>query len=153
MRLIIDTSVLGKLCNPNSAQSLAESMGRLLRYESDLELLVPQVVDYELRRKLLQLARFDSDQRKQNLAARSLDRLDQVGKGRMRQMTQEVMLRAALKWAELRNAGTPTAHEHSLDIDVIIACHALIEKAEVITTNTRHFERLGVRISPLSTAI
>jgi len=54
------------------------------------------------------------------------------------------MMLAAQLWAQMRNAGTPTAAPAALDGDVILAAQArtVDENAIVATTNVRHLELL-----------
>ena len=98
--------------------------------------MLPEIIDYERRRKMLLIASTSSirylDALKENIAYAPL--------------TTEVMLRAARLWAEARRQGLPTASEGRLDVDVILAAQAL-ELAEggdeviVATGDPRHLSR------------
>jgi hypothetical protein len=62
-----------------------------------------------------------------------------------------MMRRAAEFWANARNAGLPTAPDHALDGDVILAAQVAISAAAqdsvVATTNVKHLERfVGARL-------
>ncbi len=98
--------------------------------------VLPEIVDYEHRRKLLHLGSTNSllylDESKENIAYEPL--------------TTEAMLRAAQLWADARKRGLPTAPEGRLDVDVILAAQALGPAGEggevvVATTNPRHLSR------------
>jgi predicted nucleic acid-binding protein len=100
------------------------------------EVLLPEICDYELRRKLLHLIR--KGQSKQ----RSIDRLDELGKLLdYLPLDTDTMLRAAQVWAEARLRGLPTAPDHSLDGDVILAAQALEVNGTVVTHNPKHLSR------------
>jgi hypothetical protein len=98
-------------------------------------LVVPEIADYEVRRELIRAGR--------DLGVARLDALCR-GLG-YAPITTEVMRDAAALWAEARNRGTPTAHHHALDGDVILAAQAraLDDEDEVVvaTTNVSHLGR------------
>ncbi|MGA2501967.1 MAG: hypothetical protein ABSH20_29855 [Tepidisphaeraceae bacterium] len=76
-------------------------------------MIVPEIVEYELRRELLRADK-----------TRSLTRLDRLIADP--QISHLLLNTAALRlaaelWAQLRKAGVPTADPHALDIDVILA--------------------------------
>lgn len=151
MRLVVDTGVLGRLCNPRRFSQLSREIERISLEAPGTELIVPEVVDYELRRKLLHLSQYASDPTKQTASRKALMRLDKLGVilGRAA-VTESVAREAAQLWAEARGEGRSTAHEQSLDIDVIVAAHCKLEQAEVLTLNKKHLERYGIAISSLS---
>jgi len=99
-------------------------------------LCIPEITDYETRRGLHHLAL-----RSGRSTTRSLQRLDQLGSLlTYLPLTTSVLRRAARLWAGARFKGLPTGP--SLDVDVILAAHALeISDAVVVTDNLRHLRR------------
>lgn len=98
-----------------------------------MQVLVPEIADYELRRELLRSGR------KRSIAV--LDRYKQY-LGYV-PLTTEVMLQAAEFWAIARNQGKPTAPDRALDGDVILAAQAEVlgrsgDDVVIATTNVRH---------------
>jgi predicted nucleic acid-binding protein len=129
VKLLLDTVVLGEICHPRKYPEVKGWLGRVVK---EHEILVSEVADYELRRELHRIG-----------AQRSLARLDELTRElRYVPVTTATWRAAARLWAMLRNAGVPTAASAGLDGDVLIAAQALAEDAVVITTNTRHFERV-----------
>jgi predicted nucleic acid-binding protein len=136
MRLLLDTTVLSRLCYP-----FREENRLLMQWFEDATrdghlLCVPEVTDYETRRGLLHLA-FRSGRS----TTRSLRHLDELGSLlTYLPLTTSVMRRAASLWADARFKGLPTGS--SLDVDVILAAHALeVSDAVVVTDNLRHLRR------------
>jgi len=130
VRLLLDTVVLGEVCHPRKYADVRAWLAHAVAHH---EVLISEVVDYELRRELL---RIDSH--------RSLNRLDEL----TRELTYVSMAtstwRAAAKlWATLRRRGKTTAAPNALDGDVLIAAQALAEGACVVTPNLRHFEAIA----------
>jgi predicted nucleic acid-binding protein len=136
MRLLLDTTVLSRLCYPFRAENrpLVEWFEAALR--ADNLVCVPEIADYETRRGLHHLAL-----RSGRSTTRSLQHLDRLG-GLLTYLplTTAVMQRAASLWADARFRGIPTGV--SLDADVILAAQALeISDAAVVTDNLRHLRR------------
>ncbi|MEX0784162.1 MAG: PIN domain-containing protein [Dehalococcoidia bacterium] len=98
-------------------------------------IVIPEIVDYELRRELIRLGNVESTDRLSGLA--------QVF--RYAPITTAIMRRAAELWADSRREGRPTADPRELDVDVILAATAqsLQEEDEVLvaTTNLVHLSR------------
>lgn len=96
-----------------------------------VEVIIPEIADYEVRRNLLLEG-----------LTKSVERLDRL-KGALiyQPLTKEVMLRAAEMWAEARRAGMPTADAKELDGDVILAAQAEQADAIVATENVGHLAR------------
>lgn len=135
MRLLLDTTVLSRLCHPACAEdfALGQWFDEVAR-EEDLVCL-PEITDYETRRGLLHIAL-----RNGRSTTKSLRRLDQLGSSlTYLPMTTSVMLRAARLWAEARFKGFPTGP--SLDVDTILAAQALEISGAVVTHNLRHLGR------------
>jgi predicted nucleic acid-binding protein len=76
--------------------------------------VVPEIIDYELRRELIRLDRPKSIALLDNLAAN-------IGYLRL---DSETYLIAAAMWAEVRNRGLGTAGPQRLDIDCLLAAQA-----------------------------
>jgi predicted nucleic acid-binding protein len=99
--------------------------------------MIPEIADYEVRRELVRVG-----------ATAGLRRLDaHLGRFRLLPLERPALLRAAELWAQIRNAGLPTADPHALDADAILAGQALTaaSPAQVVvlaTTNRRHLGRL-----------
>lgn len=99
-------------------------------------MVLPEIADYELRRKLLHLVRTG------RASTSSLQRLDALGRTLdYLALDTPTMRRAAELWAESRAAGTSTAPPAALDGDVILAAQALQVSGTVVTENRRHLSR------------
>lgn len=138
MRLLLDTTVLSRLCYP-----FREENQPLLRWfvdasSADNLVCLPEIADYETRRGLLHLAL-----RSGRSTTRSLHHLDRLGDLlTYLPLTTSTMQRAAGLWADARFRGIPTGP--SLDADVILAAQALeISDAAVVTDNVRHLARFA----------
>ncbi len=98
--------------------------------------VLPEIIDYELRRELLRLGASASIRRLDRLC--SLLEYLPLDTGTMRE--------AAALWAMARSKGRPTADKHALDADVILAAQVRQRgpSASVIaTSNVSHFELLA----------
>lgn len=108
-----------------------------------VELLVPEIADYELRRELLRAGKTKSINRLNNLIYNCLIPLD-----------SPTMKKAAELWSIIRRQGRPTASNDSLDGDVIIAAQAIMQldkfdQVVIVTTNLNHilqFEAQGIKV-------
>ena len=132
--VILDSGPLGMLCNPNrSPQTLAIRDWLAALLASGRRVIIPEIADYEVRREFLR-----------NRSPLALSMLDGYGR-RIEYLTiaTETMRLAAELWATVRNAGVPTAHQHALDGDVILAAQALRLAIPVIvaTGNSSHISR------------
>jgi predicted nucleic acid-binding protein len=90
--------------------------------------ILPEIVDYEIRRELLRANKLSGLSKSEILYL---------------PITTEIMLKAAELWAKARQQGKPTADNQALDGDVILASQALTLKNlgyEVIiaTSNKKH---------------
>jgi hypothetical protein len=95
--------------------------------------IVPEIADYELRRELLRTN-----------GVIGLTNLDTYCKQlEYLPLTTAIMHRAAELWAQVRNIGRPTAPDHALDGDVILAAQAISlgVPAIVATANPGHLMR------------
>jgi len=107
-----------------------------------VEVVVPEIVDYELRRELLRLRASAS-------ASASIARLDVflgAVPGRLLPLGTPALRRATELWADLRRTGRPTTDPHALDVDVILAAQMLVAFPgggfAVATTNVAHLSLL-----------
>lgn len=139
MRLIfLDTGPLGLISNPRSKpQTLrCRQWAHDLLAVGGVRVIVPEIADYELRRELIRAG-----------ATAGLRRLDQVKAGlEFAPITSDIMLKAAELWADVRNAGRPTAPPEALDGDCILAATALLaagpgDHVTVATSNIGHLAR------------
>ena len=137
MTFVLDAGLVSRLVHPARAQyrPVARWMDGLLARGRDV-IVLPEIVDYEVRRKLLHLVRRDQ------ASTRSVARLDDLGQNlEYLPLTTAMMRRASELWAEARLQGVPTASADSLDADAILAAQALAVGGAVITTNPRHLGR------------
>ncbi len=99
-------------------------------------IVVPEVVDYEVRRELLRAGKTNGIVRLNTIQAA----LEYVP------ITTSAMLLAADLWAQARQQGQPTADIHALDGDVILCAQALTlgvpaNEIVVATLNVGHLAR------------
>ncbi len=136
--ILLDSSPLGLITNPRphpEAQACKQWLATLLI--DSLQILIPEIADYEVRRELL---RADKVRGLRNLDALKL----QTG---YLPLNTATMQQAALFWARLRQQGIPTANVAALDGDVILAAQALQLIAQgddviIATSNVDHLTRL-----------
>ena len=137
MRLVFpDSGPLGMLSHPHRGPVVL----RCQQWARDLlaagvQVCIPEIADYEVRRKLLHLG-----------ATAGIARLDrlQVGFDYV-PITTGVMLRAAELWAAARRAGLPTTSPDALDGDCILAAMAQLatDPGDVVTVATDNVGHLG----------
>jgi hypothetical protein len=105
---------------------------------SGVLVLIPDIIDYEIRRELLRLGHH---------GVSGLARLDQLrGWLKVRTISSESLRRAAEFWALVRASGLSTAPDPALDVDAILAGMAateggLTDTVIVATDNARHLRR------------
>ncbi len=139
MKLVLDTGILGQLCHPGNEknQAVCQWLTALLNAEDQgIQIILPEICDYELRRKLLHLIR------QGQATAKSIGRLDDLTRilDYLPLETQS-MHKAAELWADVRSQGLPTAPNHALDGDVILAAQAILVDGIVVTSNRKHLSR------------
>lgn len=137
MRLVfLDSGPLGMLSHPHSKPAVV----RCQQWARDLiaagvRVYVPEIADYEIRRKLLHLG-----------AISGIARLDRLRVGfDYAPITTDVMHRAAGLWADARRAGLPTSGTDALDGDCILAALALLAAApgDLVTMATENVGHLA----------
>jgi len=99
-------------------------------------IIVPEIVDYEVRRELVR-AGLTASVARLNLFLETIDYLP---------ITTPAMRHAAELWAQARNAGWATADPKALDGDVILAAQATtlamtVDEVIVVTENVAHLSR------------
>jgi hypothetical protein len=138
--IVLDTTPLGlvtqKPGKSNDADACATWVATLIR--AGHRIMVPEIVDYEVRRELKRAG--------QNISIARLDAFNSADLQRYIALTTTAMRLAADLWAEARNTGLATAHKHALDGDVILAAQALSMGADpsdfvVATQNVKHLSR------------
>lgn len=140
MIVLLDSGPLGLATNPRVAAASAESTRWLKQLiASDRIVMIPEIVDHELRRELLRARR-----------SRALSILDALNSQLVFvPITTPVMRQAAQFWAVARQRGMPTAADVALDIDRILAAQAVLveqeweQEAIIATTNVRHLARFA----------
>ena len=136
--VLLDTSVLGLVTHPSSkAEPTKCKKWFEARLQDGFRFYVPEIADYELRRKLLHL---DSKT--------AIVRLDALKSAiNYLPITTAAMLKAAEFWADARRKGLPTAPEAALDADVILAAQAALligmEKPSDVLVATDNVGHLG----------
>jgi len=133
--VLLDAGPLGLLCHPKPSSRVsgckqwAASLNAAGR-----RLIVAEITDYEVRRELLRA--------KKLLGIALLDRLAQQLE--YLPLSTTAMRKAAELWSLARQKGQPTAPDHALDVDVILAAQALtlgVLNIIVATTNVGHLAR------------
>jgi predicted nucleic acid-binding protein len=134
MIVLLDAGPLGMITNPKSSSESEACKNWLasLAYKG-VEVIIPEIADYEVRRELLRAGK-----------DRGLGRLDAL-KAMLgyAPITTAVMLRAAEFWATARRMGRQSADDASLDADMILAAQARTlvrdgDETVIATTNVRH---------------
>jgi predicted nucleic acid-binding protein len=136
--VLLDSGPLGLATNPrHSPDAYACNVWLSSLVSHGVEVMIPEIADYEVRRELLRADKLKGLERLDALKAL----VDYVP------LTTQAMLKAAQFWADVRKQGRPTADDKALDGDVILAAQAALigeQGHEVIiaTTNVGHLARL-----------
>jgi predicted nucleic acid-binding protein len=121
--LMLDTGPLAQLVHPRFDGDFAQWFAAGVAAEQ--RFVIPEIADYELRRKLLHKE-----------FKRSLARLDSLAASLTYLAIDTAMMRRAAElWAAARRRGRPTAPPDDLDGDVILAAQAEAIGAIVVTEN------------------
>ena len=141
---MLDAGPLSLVTHPKGGPD-AEAAKEWLRglREAGVDVRVPEIADYELRRELVRAGK-----------ARSVERLNRLAKTpAYLPLTTEAMRLAAEYWARGRLSGQPTAPAEALDGDAILAAQAaLLDRGDegaagvvvIATTNVGHLSRFPV---------
>ena len=130
--VLLDAGPLGMITNPKSSPENEACKNWLasLAYNA-VEVMIPEIADYEVRRELLRAGK-----------DRGLGRLDAL-KSLLgyAPITTSVMLKAAEFWATARKLGRQSADDASMDADMILLAQAGAldgDETVIATTNVRH---------------
>lgn len=132
--VFLDTGPLGQLSHPRPNQKVSRWFLDML--DKGIEVVLPEIADYEVRRELIRAKKIQG-----------IQRLDQLKKNTFyAPITTAIMLKAAELWAAVRMQGKPTADPHALDGDAILAAQALTYEANnrsivIATDNVFHLSR------------
>ena len=138
--IILDSGPLGLIVHQRAAPLVVECRAWVERHlAAGLEVIVPAIVGYELRRELLRLGHTRS--------VALLDAFTGAEPNRYLTLTDAHLRQAAQLWADLRRQGRSTADPHAIDVDVILAAQVLslgLPPADyvVATSNVSHFDLL-----------
>jgi hypothetical protein len=145
MIILIDSGVLGQLCNLNSTdKTIVLNEWFYTQLIRGRALFSSELCDYEVRRSLC--LNFEKGGKPDGL--RALERLRSEGSIEFTAVNGEIVSLAASLWAKAQIEDKSTALAHSLDIDLIICATALWLKQEypgreiiTVTTNVKHLSR------------
>ncbi|NEO36613.1 MAG: type II toxin-antitoxin system VapC family toxin [Moorea sp. SIOASIH] len=132
--IVLDSAPVGLITNPKGAGlslQCQEWFSNL--FDRGYDVVLPEIIDYEIRRELLRANKVSGIKKLNRLKAEII----------YLPITTEVMLKAAELWAEVRKKGKPTADPKALDGDVILAAQAILVtnsgyEVTVATNNTKH---------------
>jgi predicted nucleic acid-binding protein len=138
--ILLDSGPLGLVTNPRATATSQECSFWLVRIVNGNHLVViPEIVDYELRREFLR-----------GRMTRALTILEALAlRLAFVPITTPVMRQAAEFWAIARQRGMATADDKALDGDMILAAQAIQieqtwdQEAVIATTNVRHLARFA----------
>jgi predicted nucleic acid-binding protein len=132
--VLLDSTPVGLITNPKATPLAVECQQWLQSLlDRGYHVILPEIIDYEVRRELLRVNKI-----------KSIRRLDDLKSALIYlPITTEVMLKAAQMWAQVRQQGKPTADDKALDGDVILAAQAILISSEeypviVATSNPKH---------------
>lgn len=137
MLLVLDSMIVSAVCTPKTPdhKRIAQWFRDLLSQSgSSVAIVLPEVVDYEVRRGLLFVAK-----RSGVVTTKALSKLDALGAScKYLPLSTPTMKRAADLWADAQVRGRPTGGPDTFDGDPILAAQALEVGGTVVTENVRH---------------
>ncbi len=132
--VLLNPGPLGWVTNPRDTDETRRCNDWLLGLlAAGVQVMVPEIADYEIRRELIRAGR-----------TRGIERLDELANAiGYVTIDTDVMRRAAEFWAQARNQGYTTADDAALNADMILAATAqlLAEggwSVTVATSNVGH---------------
>lgn len=136
--LLLDSNILSRVLRPELEENRPAALA-IFRLQEDphFRVYIPEITDYETRRKLLHLGSRKHQARK--WAREALADLDELVSLGYVPLTTDTMRLAARMWAQTRAAGRLRVSEDNLDVDIILAAQVRQVEGLVVTTNERHF--------------
>ncbi len=133
--ILLDSGPVGLVTNPKlSTEGVACANWLQSMVVAGNRVIIPEIIDYEIRRELLRANKVNG-----------LRRLEQlITLGEYLPITTAAMRQAALLWAQARQQGQPTAGDKTIDADVILAAQAItlaVSDVVIATTNVGHLSR------------
>ncbi|MBD2338042.1 nucleic acid-binding protein [Calothrix sp. FACHB-156] len=132
--IILDSAPVGLITNPQATPLALQCQEWFYNlFERGYEVILPEIIDYEIRRELLRANKLSGIRKLDQLKSQII----------YLPITTEVMLKAAELWAKARNQGKPTADNKALDGDVILASQSLLvanygHNVIIATSNKKH---------------
>ncbi|NEQ18330.1 MAG: type II toxin-antitoxin system VapC family toxin, partial [Moorea sp. SIO3E2] len=115
--IVLDSAPVGLITNPKGAALSLQCQEWFYNiFDRGYDVVLPEIIDYEIRRELLRANKVSGIKKLNRLKAEII----------YIPITTEVMLKAAELWAEVRKKGKPTADPKALDGDVILAAQAIL---------------------------
>lgn len=137
--IIFDSDPAGLACHdPGNPEGGDLRHWMIKEWTNGSTILIPAIIDYEVRRELIFKGLED--------AVARLDALYDSEMVKLLSVKDAAMRRAAQLWADARRKGEPTAHDHALDGDVILCAQAREYCTDaddwlILTENVRHIAR------------
>lgn len=130
--VVLDTSPAGRIVHPRKFLGITDWFVRVMA--SGRRVVLPEIIDYEVRRGLIQMG-----------ASRQLRTLDEMKADVYYDpLTTELMMAAAQVWADARNMDRPFTSDDRLDGDAILIAQAQglgdRRSVTVITENAKHLD-------------
>ncbi|MEB3309901.1 MAG: hypothetical protein VKJ02_06675 [Snowella sp.] len=136
--ILLDSTPVGLITNPRNSRKNEQSQQCQMWFDwhisEDNKFVLPEIIDYEIRRELLR-----SDKQ---AGLKKLDRLKSLII--YLPITTKAMLKAAELWAEVRKRGKPTADNKALDSDVILAAQAIILQETILLENNLYQDNVVI---------
>lgn len=133
--IVLDSTPLGLLCGPPTKKDvIAARRWRDRLVVAGHRLVIPEIIDYEVRRELLRAQKHASAARLTALRGQ-LEYLP---------LATAMMERAAEVWSDARQKGRPTAGDNTIDVDMILVAQAESLRAPtavIATANVGHLAR------------
>jgi predicted nucleic acid-binding protein len=130
--ILLDSGPLGLATNPNTNPVNQACLRWVLQQaKAGSTIVIPEIIDFELRRELLRAKKTQGLERLEQFSSRFL----------YLPINTNAMRLAAQAWAEARQQGKPTAPDLALDADMILVGQYLslaAENAIIATTNPKH---------------
>jgi predicted nucleic acid-binding protein len=128
--ILLDATPLALICHPDHRITNVREINNWLEAQlvNGVEVWIPEIADYEVRRELLRAGKLRSIRKLDSLAS-VLPYLP---------INTAVVRRAAELWAKARRSGHVTAPPEALDGDVILAAQAEQVEAIIATENPSH---------------